>query len=101
MVLVYLPTKLGHKYGVNVGKYSSTMEFIGWGYYPNISVIDIGYNVVLHGEMYINNMITMTVTDQFLFVRKCGMFCRCRLAPYFYGLVKIGILIHLIYVLQL
>ena len=22
----YLPTKLGHKYGVNVGKYSSTMD---------------------------------------------------------------------------
>ena len=30
MVLVYLPTKLAHKNGVNVGKYSSTMEHMGW-----------------------------------------------------------------------
>jgi hypothetical protein len=29
MVLVYLPTKLGDKNGVNVGKYSSTMEHMG------------------------------------------------------------------------
>ena len=29
MVLEYLPTKLGHKKGVNVGKYTSTMEH--WG----------------------------------------------------------------------
>ena len=29
MVLEYLPTWLGHKYGVNVGKYSSTMEHLG------------------------------------------------------------------------
>ena len=31
MVLAYLPTKLGHKYGVNVCKYSSTMEHLGYG----------------------------------------------------------------------
>jgi hypothetical protein len=29
MVLEYLPTKLGHKNGVNDGKYSSTMEHMG------------------------------------------------------------------------
>ena len=29
MVLVYLPTKLGHKYGVNVGKCTSTMDDLG------------------------------------------------------------------------
>jgi hypothetical protein len=29
MVLVFLPTKLGHKKKVNVG-YSSTMEHMGW-----------------------------------------------------------------------
>jgi len=28
-VLEYLPTKLGHKNGVNVSKYSSTMEHLG------------------------------------------------------------------------
>jgi len=31
MVLEYLPAKLGHKHGVNVGKYSSTMEHMGNG----------------------------------------------------------------------
>ena len=30
MVLVFLPTELGHKKKVNVGKYSSTMEHMGW-----------------------------------------------------------------------
>ena len=30
MVLVYSPTKLAHKNGVNVGKYSSTMERLGY-----------------------------------------------------------------------
>ena len=29
MVLVYLSTKLGHKNGANVGKYSSTMDPVG------------------------------------------------------------------------
>ena len=30
MVLVYLPTKLGHKNGINVSKYTSTMDHLGW-----------------------------------------------------------------------
>ena len=29
--MVYLPTKLGHLKKVNVGKYSSTMEHMGYG----------------------------------------------------------------------
>ena len=31
MVLVYLPTKLGDFVRANVGKYSSTMEHMGYG----------------------------------------------------------------------
>ena len=30
MVLLYLPTKLGVSNGANVGKYSSTMEHMGY-----------------------------------------------------------------------
>ena len=30
MVLKHVPAKLGHKYGVNGGKYSSTLEHLGY-----------------------------------------------------------------------
>ena len=35
MVLVYLPTKLGHLWGFYVGKYTSTMDDLGYHFgYP-------------------------------------------------------------------
>ena len=39
MVLEYLPAKLGHKHGVNVGKYSSTMEHMGNGNCTIVTVL--------------------------------------------------------------
>ena len=47
LCMVYLPTKLFHKIGVNVGKYSSTMEqgWVCWYLFPNIDCIPAGISL--------------------------------------------------------